>query len=503
MADSLGARLRQQRERQQIALASIAEQTKISLSLLEGLERDDVLRWPTGIFRRAFIRAYAQAIGLEPDSVVREFLEAHPDPVEVVATAPAAPPTTADEPVTQGPPTRLRCLIDRAMGSLPRRRLQQGLLGEESTLESATEVDRPSVKTTPPPEPDLAAAARLSTMTAIESVLAPGRDSAKALSPPRLDLAPAARRSPETAIESARATVRDSAKAASPPPLDLAPAARRSPETAIESARATVRDSAKAASPPQLDLAPAARRSTETARESARATVCDSTKAASPPQLDPAPAVNRSPETAPESARATVRDSTKAASSPQLDPAPAVNRSPETAPENARATVRDSAKAASPSEPDLAAAAQLCTELGRVLEPREVTPLLEGAAKILNAVGLIVWIWDPHGTALRPALAHGYPDDVLAQLPGVARDADNATATAFRSAQTRIVNGSDLASGAVVVPLMTPGGCGGVLAVELRHGREQSESVRALAMIFAAQLATLVGFAPFAEAVNA
>ena len=60
-----------------------------------------------------------------------------------------------------------------------------------------------------------------------------------------------------------------------------------------------------------------------------------------------------------------------------------------------------------------------------------------------------------------------------------------------------------MASGAVVVPLMTPGGCGGVLAVELRHGREQSESVRALAMIFAAQLATLVGFAPLAEAMNA
>jgi hypothetical protein len=154
-------------------------------------------------------------------------------------------------------------------------------------------------------------------------------------------------------------------------------------------------------------------------------------------------------------------------------------------------------------EPDLAAAAHLCTELGRVLETRDVAPLLEGAARVLHASGLIVWVWDPHGTALRPALAHGYSDDVLAQLPDVRRDADNATATAFRSAQTRIVNGTDLASGAVVVPLMTPGGCGGVLAVELKHGREQNESVRALAMIFAAQLATLVGFVPLAEAVNA
>ena len=62
MPESLGARLRQRREREQIALTTIAEQTKIKLSLLEGLERDDVSHWPAGIFRRAFIRAYAHAI---------------------------------------------------------------------------------------------------------------------------------------------------------------------------------------------------------------------------------------------------------------------------------------------------------------------------------------------------------------------------------------------------------------------------------------------------------
>ena len=89
MPEGFGARLRQRRERQQIDLAAIAEQTKIKLSLLEGLERDDVSRWPTGIFRRAFVRAYAHAIALEPDVVVREFLELYPDPVEAVATEPA------------------------------------------------------------------------------------------------------------------------------------------------------------------------------------------------------------------------------------------------------------------------------------------------------------------------------------------------------------------------------------------------------------------------------
>src|SRR5918999_2329519 len=91
MTDSFGARLRQRREERQIDLIAISEQTKIKLALLEALERDDVSQWPSGIFRRAYIRAYAQMIGLDPDVVLREFLEVHPDPGDVyVATAAAA-----------------------------------------------------------------------------------------------------------------------------------------------------------------------------------------------------------------------------------------------------------------------------------------------------------------------------------------------------------------------------------------------------------------------------
>src|SRR4249919_931411 len=85
LPESFGARLREQRERQQIALSTIAEQTKIKVSLLEALERDDVSHWPSGIFRRAFVRAYAHAIGLEPDVVLRDFLELYPEPAEVFA----------------------------------------------------------------------------------------------------------------------------------------------------------------------------------------------------------------------------------------------------------------------------------------------------------------------------------------------------------------------------------------------------------------------------------
>ena len=81
MRESLGTRLRQQRESQNIALATIAERTKIKQSLLEELESDDVSHWPIGIFRRAFIRCYADAIGsfsrlTKPDHTHHAFLAA-------------------------------------------------------------------------------------------------------------------------------------------------------------------------------------------------------------------------------------------------------------------------------------------------------------------------------------------------------------------------------------------------------------------------------------------
>jgi transcriptional regulator with XRE-family HTH domain len=287
MPESFGARLRQRREEQAIALSTIAEQTKIKLSLLEALERDDVSHWPSGIFRRAYIRAYAHAIGLNPDVVAREFLEVHPEPAEVVETLSAIASAANGARTNAKPPTRLRYILDSAIGSLSR--LRHG----------------PAVKD-------------------------------RALG----------------------------------------------------------------------DLAPVS--------------------------------------------------------------------------------------VAASADPDLLAVAHLCTELGRVENINDVQRLLQEAARILDAVGLIVWVWDGLAAELRPVLVHGYSDKVLAQLPAVRRDSDNATAAAFRSAQTCAINGNDHTSGALAVPLLTPAGCAGVLAIELQHGSEQRRSVRAVATILAALLAQLI-----------
>jgi transcriptional regulator with XRE-family HTH domain len=77
---SFGDWLRRERERRAITVRAIADRTKISYALLEALERGDVSRWPAGIYRRAFVRSYAESIGLDAELVLANFERLFPDP---------------------------------------------------------------------------------------------------------------------------------------------------------------------------------------------------------------------------------------------------------------------------------------------------------------------------------------------------------------------------------------------------------------------------------------
>lgn len=298
MTSRFGARMRQHREQHNVSLATVADRTKIKASLLEGLERDDISHWPPGIFRRAYVRAYAGAIGLDPEIVIREFLEVHPEPVEIVETPP--------------PPTGFRGLVGSAIGSFSRRRHNGWAQSDPVT---------------------------------------------------------------------------------SAPPGD------------------TTRSERPSETVPTMGRVP-------------------------------------SPEKAPSSAGRQV---------------------------------------------DLLAAARLCTALGRVETAAEVQPLLREAAAILDATGLIVWVWRPLEQELRPVLVHGYPPQLAARLPHVKRDEHNLTAAAFRTEKALAANETPDASAALALPLLTPGSCAGVLTLELARGSENTRSVRAAATFFAAMLAQLVG----------
>jgi cytoskeletal protein RodZ len=74
-----GLKMRRAREERGVTLRHIAEITRISVSALEALERNDISRLPGGIFSRAFVRAYATEIGLDPEQTVREFVLLFPD----------------------------------------------------------------------------------------------------------------------------------------------------------------------------------------------------------------------------------------------------------------------------------------------------------------------------------------------------------------------------------------------------------------------------------------
>src|SRR4051812_17294740 len=77
-SSGFGQRLRDARERRNISLRQIANATKISVSVLEALERNDISRLPSGIFGRAFVRSYAIEVGLDPEETIQDFIAQFP-----------------------------------------------------------------------------------------------------------------------------------------------------------------------------------------------------------------------------------------------------------------------------------------------------------------------------------------------------------------------------------------------------------------------------------------
>ena len=139
---------------------------------------------------------------------------------------------------------------------------------------------------------------------------------------------------------------------------------------------------------------------------------------------------------------------------------------------------------------DLAAAATVCTDLSRITTTAALPGLLGRAAGVLDASGLILWI--SAGEQLFPVMAHGYSDAMLARMGPIARDAENAAASAWRTGQLAVVPAAtDGGQGAIVTPLFGLHCCIGVLSVEVRHG-EDSPAVQAVAAMIAAQLSTVV-----------
>lgn len=77
-SSGFGAKLRDARERRGVTLRQIANATKISVGVLEALERNDISKLPGGIFGRAFVRSYAVEVGLDPEATILDFIAQFP-----------------------------------------------------------------------------------------------------------------------------------------------------------------------------------------------------------------------------------------------------------------------------------------------------------------------------------------------------------------------------------------------------------------------------------------
>ncbi len=147
---------------------------------------------------------------------------------------------------------------------------------------------------------------------------------------------------------------------------------------------------------------------------------------------------------------------------------------------------------------DLAAAASVCTGISRLSTSSALPGLLARAAKVIDASGIIIWMGA--GDELFAAAAHGYDPRIVARLGSIARSADNATAATWRTGEPGIVPGAGASNGAIVAPMFGPDGCLGVLAAEVRQGREADAATRAVTTMLAAQLATVVTAWPASSA---
>lgn len=190
-----------------------------------------------------------------------------------------------------------------------------------------------------------------------------------------------------------------------------------------------------------------------------------------------------------------------AAVEPRTEARPLPPRHPSApAPAPAEAMVPPGIAAKPPPKPvpgppavDLAGIAAVCTELARVPDQTGVPTALERAAKLMDASGIVVWVVDPDERELVPVIGFGYPPNMFSRFGTIPRDAENATAAAFRTGVLQTVKSDAVSPGAIAAPLITPGGPVGVMAAEVLHDGEQKESTRAAAVIVAAQLAALMG----------
>ena len=89
-AMDIGAALRDAREQRAMSLDDVAQVTKIRVATLSAIESNQRDGLPEAFYLRSFVRAFARAVGMDPDDTVRKYFEQLEPaaPIENTATSP-------------------------------------------------------------------------------------------------------------------------------------------------------------------------------------------------------------------------------------------------------------------------------------------------------------------------------------------------------------------------------------------------------------------------------
>ena len=71
--ETLGQLLKREREFRGISLVKLADETRISQSILKGIEEDHIHGAPQEFYLRGFLRAYARHVGLNADEILSRY----------------------------------------------------------------------------------------------------------------------------------------------------------------------------------------------------------------------------------------------------------------------------------------------------------------------------------------------------------------------------------------------------------------------------------------------
>lgn len=111
MTQTIGQRLKAEREEQRLTLEKVFEATRIRVQYLQALEADDLSVMPSPVQARGYLRNYAEYLGLDVDRVLSELRAAHAQPAATEVIGPAD--ETATMPVQIDKPPEIQEEIPR------------------------------------------------------------------------------------------------------------------------------------------------------------------------------------------------------------------------------------------------------------------------------------------------------------------------------------------------------------------------------------------------------